>query len=96
LQKEILDEKETEMLDWLEMFTLKLEEENIISRIKEKSDQQIINEKEILKTKELKARSKEIGEINKLIKVSTKVVEKIQLENNPDIAKIENTIKSQS
>lgn len=89
LQKEILVEKESEMLEWLEMFTLKLDEQNIISGVKEKSDQEIKNEKEMLKAKELKVRTKKIGGIKRIINL----VNKTRFKDNDDIKNQINQLK---
>jgi len=56
LKKNMLAAKEAEMLEWSKELCLKLEEQNIITGIREKSEQEIKNEKEKHKANTLKSR----------------------------------------
>ena len=88
LQNDIVAKKEVEMLEWSKEFCLKLEEQNIIAGIREKTDREIKKEKEILKASAIKARAENIKRMEKIIKAEKGASKWLGEERNEKIKKL--------
>jgi DNA-directed RNA polymerase subunit RPC12/RpoP len=67
LKIELLAEKESEILEWSKDFSSKLVDQNIIAEVNIKTEEELDKERQLLQTKELQLRKKNIEEINEKI-----------------------------
>jgi len=87
LKNNIIAEKEAEMLSWIEESISYLEENNIISGIREKSEQEIEDEKNMLYSREMKERANKIDELEQKIEIAIAAAKKYNLEDDANFKK---------